>query len=199
VLAGGASRRFGGVPKGLERLGERLRLIDFVFAALIKATEGTVIASNDPLASQWIPGIDAVPDLHPGSGGLAGVEAALEWATGRDIIVVAWDMPFVNSSLLVSLMDAADANDADAAVPESDSPHGIEPFCAFYSKRVRKPLAAFLSAGGGAAHEFLKSLPRLHVLPTREVAWAGDPKRLLFSVNTPADLESARAMLARGK
>jgi hypothetical protein len=36
----------------------------------------------------------------------------------------------------------------------------------------------------------------LHVLPAPAVAGAGDPKRLLFSVNSPADLERARAMLA---
>lgn len=199
MLAGGASRRFGGTPKGLERLGERLRLVDFVFAKLAKATDGIVIASNDPLASQWFPGIEAVPDIHPGSGGLAGVEAGMNWAKGRDVIAVAWDMPFVNGGLLVSLVDAADKNDADAVVPESDSPHGIEPFCAFYSKRVHKPLADFLSAGGGPAHEFLRSLPRLHVLTTQQVSWVGDPKRMLFSVNTPDDLERARAMLVSGK
>jgi molybdopterin-guanine dinucleotide biosynthesis protein A len=177
-------------------LGERLRLIDFVFAALAQATDGIVIAANDPGAANWFPGIDVVRDRHAGAGGLAGVEAALEWAGTRDVIVVAWDMPFVNPALLLSLVDAADAHDADAVVPESDSPHGIEPFCAFYSKRVREPLAAFLGAGGGAAHEFVRSLTRLHVLPARGVAGAGDPKRLLFSVNSPADLERARAMLA---
>jgi molybdopterin-guanine dinucleotide biosynthesis protein A len=177
-------------------LGERLRLIDFVFASLAQVTDDIVIAANDPEAPQWIPGVDVVSDLHPGAGGLAGVEAGLEWARGRDVAVVAWDMPFVNAALLASLVDTADAHDADAVVPESESPHGIEPFCAFYSQRVRQPLAAFLGAGGGAAHEFVRSVTRLHVLPTRVVAGAGDPKRLLFSVNRPADLERARAMLA---
>jgi molybdopterin-guanine dinucleotide biosynthesis protein A len=175
-------------------------MLDFVFAALAQVTDRVMIASNEPLASQWIPGVDVLPDLHAGAGGLAGIEAALAWGAGaHDIIAVAWDMPFVNGSLLVSLVDAADKNDADAVVPESDSPHGVEPFCAFYSHRVLEPLTAFLNAGGGAANEFVKSLPRLHLLPTSQIAWVGDPKQLLFSVNTPDDLERARAMLAGTK
>jgi molybdopterin-guanine dinucleotide biosynthesis protein A len=96
-------------------------------------------------------------------------------------------------------VDFADKTGADAVVPESESPHGFEPFCAFYSHRVRKSLTEFLSAGGGPAHVFLRSVSRLHIVPTHQVAWSGDPKRLLFSVNTPEDLERAHAMLARAK
>jgi molybdopterin-guanine dinucleotide biosynthesis protein A len=188
-------------------VGERLRILDFVFAAVAQVTDHVVISSNDPLARRWIPGVQVLPDRHAGAGGLAGIEAALSWSAGsgggsshgRDIVAVAWDMPFVTGSLLASLVDAADANDADAVAPQSDSPHGIEPFCAFYSHRVREPLEAFLSAGGGAAHEFVKSLPRFQLLPTSHVARSGDPNRLLLSVNTPDDLVRARTLLAGAK
>jgi molybdopterin-guanine dinucleotide biosynthesis protein A len=197
VLAGGASRRFGGMPKGLEHVGERLRIVDFVVAALGQVTDRILLISNDPRAPAWIPGVDVVTDRHPGAGGLAGVEAALAWGgSRRDVIAVAWDMPFVTGALLQSLVDAADTHGADAAVPQSDSPHGVEPFCAFYSARALRPLTAFLDAGGRAAHVFLRSLERVHTLSAVDVAACGDPKRLLLSVNTPADLERARAMLA---
>jgi molybdopterin-guanine dinucleotide biosynthesis protein A len=174
-------------------------LLDKAIIAVGAASDRWVIASNDPTASEWFSNAVIVRDVHPGTGGLAGVEAAFKWAGRRDLVVAAWDMPFVSGALLVSLMDFADKTGADAVVPQSDSPHGFEPFCAFYSHRVRKPLFEFLSAGGGAAHEFLRSLPKLHLVPTHQVAWSGDPKRLLFSVNTPEDLERAHTMLAASK
>jgi len=183
----------GGEPKGLQRLG-RLRLLDHVVEALEQVTGTIVIAANDPSAAEWIPGLSVLADVHPGSGGLAGVEAALR--TGRDAIVVAWDMPFVNGPLLQSLVDTAKATDADAVLPASDSPHGggIEPFCGYYSQRLLSALSEFLDAGGGAAHVFARRVPRLHVLSREDVARAGDPARLLFSVNSREDLDRARAL-----
>lgn len=134
-----------------------------------------------------------VADLHPGTGGLAGIESA--FGMDCDVLVVAWDMPFVSSRLLAAIVDAARDTNADVVVPESLSPHGVEPFCAFYSVRVREQLSLFLERGGGAAHDFVAGLSRVHRLPLAEVMRIGDPNRLFLSVNTPADLERARAML----
>jgi molybdopterin-guanine dinucleotide biosynthesis protein A len=196
VLAGGRNQRFGGVLKGLERVGN-LRIVDYVAAALGHVASRVVIISNEPRASAWLPPLPVVPDLHPGRGGLAGVEAAL--AHGEGAFVVAWDMPFVTGRLLQALANAAQIDDADVVVPASDSPFGFEPFCAFYSSRVREPLSAFLSGGGGPARDFVRGVRRLRVLSTNEVSRIGDPSRLFFSVNTPEDLERARAMAAAAK
>jgi molybdopterin-guanine dinucleotide biosynthesis protein A len=174
------------------------RLIDRVWLALGDVTDAVYLSTNDRLADSYSCGggdCIHVADNYPGTGGLAGVEAVL--GLGSDVIAVAWDMPFVNSELLIAIRDAANAGDADIVAPESLSPHGIEPFCAFYSVRVREPLARFLEAGGGPAHQFISRIPRTYRLPLAEVRKAGDPNQLFFSVNTPADLERARAMLLR--
>lgn len=159
---------------------------------LAAVTADVVLASNDPLAEGWLPGIRVFPDVHRHSGGLAGVHAVV--AEGRDVLVVAWDMPFVSPEILRALMAAAQAHAADVVVPASDSPHGIEPFCAYYAARVAETLDQFFASGGGAARDFVRRVTRLHVLSPAEVAALGDPHRLFFSVNTAADLERARAM-----
>jgi len=191
VLAGGGSRRLGGAPKGLEVVGEG-RIIDRVASALRPVTRELLVAANDPYASRWLPGVAVVADTHRGAGGLAGVEAAL--SRGQDALVVAWDMPFVTGQLLQLIIDTAQSHDADVALPASDSPYGFEPFCAFYAARVRERLGTFLDAGGGPARDFLRRLARVHVIPVAEVERVGDGRRLFFSVNTPNDLERARAM-----
>jgi molybdopterin-guanine dinucleotide biosynthesis protein A len=169
-------------------------MIDRVDTALRHVTDVVVIASNDADAYTWVGMHEGIPlkDRHPGMGGLAGVEAAL--AYHPHVVVVAWDMPFVSAQLLEAILGVAHKYDADAVVPESTSPHGIEPFCAVYSEAVREQLSQFFERGGGAAHEFIAGLPRLYRLPLADVKRIGDPDRLFFSVNTPQDLARARAM-----
>ena len=191
VLAGGASRRLGGTPKGLEPIG-KTRIVDRVAAALRSVTDELLLVANISEATHWLPDVAVVSDEHVGAGGLAGVEAALR--RGRDALVVAWDMPFVTPSLLAAVVEATRAHESLVTVPESESPHGFEPFCALYSRQTLPALSAFLDAGGGAAHEFLKKVPRVHRIPLAQIARIGDPKRLFFSVNTSDDLERARVM-----
>jgi molybdopterin-guanine dinucleotide biosynthesis protein A len=167
-------------------------MIDRVRQALEQATPELLLVANDLQASEWLPGVAIVADLHRGAGGLAGVEAAL--ATGRDALVAAWDMPFVTPELLSELSVRGRSPEVDVVIPESESPHGWEPFCAFYSARLFPTLARFLDGGGRAAHDFLRQTARVERMPLREVERFGDPARLFFSVNTAEDLARARAM-----
>jgi molybdopterin-guanine dinucleotide biosynthesis protein A len=191
VLAGGASRRLGGIPKGLERIGGN-RIIDLVASALREVAPDLLLAANAVEAPNWLPGVAVVSDNYLGTGGLAGVEAALR--RGRDAIVVAWDMPFVSAELLRMLRSASIATGAEVTVPESHSPHGFEPFCAVYSARVLPQLTEFLATGGGSARDFLSGVAAVERVALTDLAPLGDVRRLFFSVNTAADLERAREM-----
>jgi molybdopterin-guanine dinucleotide biosynthesis protein A len=196
VLAGGASRRLGGSPKGLEVVGES-RIVDRVASALKPVSDELVLIANVAEADQWLTGVTVIRDLHAGAGGLAGVEAAL--TRGRDALVVAWDMPFVTTRLLAALVELAHRADAAITLPESESPFGYEPLCAYYSIRLREALRVFLDAGGGAAHDFIARTQDVHTLPISAVRGFGDPRQLFFSVNTPDDLVRARAIATSTK
>lgn len=189
MLAGGASRRLSGIPKGLEIVGGR-RIIDRVADALRPLTARLVLAANNASAHEWLPGVAVLTDEYPRAGGLAGVHAALSLGAGA--LVVAWDMPFVTTDLLAALLRLAP--DSSVVVPESLPSSEVEPFCAYYSAAVRDPLGSFLSGGGGAARDFLGRTDGVRRLSAAEVNAIGDPRRLFFSVNTPEDLARARAM-----
>jgi molybdenum cofactor guanylyltransferase len=185
----------GGGAKGLERVG-RARIVDRVVESLRGVTSDLLLVANAPDAARWLDDIPVVGDRHPAGGGLAGVETAL--SRGRDAIVVAWDMPFVTSGLLRALLDLAVTRDADAVFPRSASPFGFEPFCGYYATRLLPRLTRFLDEGsGGAARDFIARLDRVHFLSAPEIARLGDPDRLFLSVNTPGDLERARAIAAQ--
>jgi molybdopterin-guanine dinucleotide biosynthesis protein A len=182
-----------GAPKGLEVVGG-IRIIDRVADALSGASDRLLLAANDPVAATWLPGISVVTDTHPGAGGMAGVEAAL--LQGADVLVVAWDMPFVPGRLLLELTQQASTYAADVVVPESDSPYGFEPFCAYYSARVQPALSQFLGEGGGAARDFIARVERVRRMPLRDVGRFGDVATLFLSVNSRQELERARTIAA---
>jgi molybdopterin-guanine dinucleotide biosynthesis protein A len=194
ILAGGLASRYGGAPKGLERVaGERI--MDRVAAALAATTDSLLLVANDAAAATWLPGVRCVPDVLAGLGTLGGIHAALAHAGGGPAIVVAWDMPFVPASLLAELRALGESALADAAVPESDSKRGLEPACAYYTAACLAPIEARLAAGDRRVVAFYDDV-RVARLDAERVARHGDPSQLFLNVNTPDDLARAERIAA---
>jgi molybdopterin-guanine dinucleotide biosynthesis protein A len=187
ILAGGQAARYGGLPKGLERVGGA-RIIDRVADALRPATDALLLVANDPAAPTWLPDVPVATDVRLGLGSLGGIHAALVRA-GQPVLVVAWDMPFVPTGLLAALRAAGD--DADAVVPESGSPRGLEPLCAYYTPACVEPIERRLDVGDLRVVGFFEDV-RLARLPAETVARFGDPARMFMNVNTPDDLARAQ-------
>lgn len=186
ILAGGQASRYGGRAKGLERVGG-IRVIDRVARALATVTDRLLLIANDPAAPEWLPDVPVASDVYPGCGSLGGIHAALVHANAP-ALVVAWDMPFVPSALLAQLR--ALGEDADVAVPESDSRRGVEPLCAYYSPACIAPIARRLEAGELRVIGFYDDV-RVARLPAESVRAYGDPARLFMNVNTPDELALA--------
>ena len=191
ILAGGASGRFGGA-KGLQRVGG-VRIIDRVVAALSAVAPDLLLVANAGDAGTWLPEAPLVADMIQGGGGLSGVHAALSHS-GRAVVVVALDMPFVSPALLRKLVTRGSGRLAEASVPQSASPVGMEPFCAWYAAASLTPLDRALRAGEFGAARFIRGLTRVEWLPETDASAFGDPARLYFSVNTRDDLARAEAM-----
>ena len=191
VLAGGAASRYGGLPKGLERVGGK-RIIDRVVAALAGATDDLLLVANDSTAAEWLPGVRLASDVLTGEGSLGGIHAALVHANGPALIV-AWDMPFVPVDLLVRLRELGD--DADVVLPESDSRRGVEPLCAWYGPRCVPAIERAIASGDRRVIGFFDAV-RVARLPRDEVAAFGDPDWMFMNVNSPDDLIRAEAYAA---
>ncbi|HYW51491.1 MAG TPA: molybdenum cofactor guanylyltransferase, partial [Gemmatimonadaceae bacterium] len=144
LLAGGASTRFGGAPKGLAALGDR-RVADGPLRALQASCGEVVIAANDDAAPTWFPEFRIVIDSEAGRGALGALETALHASDAATIIVCAWDMPFVTSALLDELAEAVEAG-ASCVVPVH--PGGRhEPLCAAYGRQCAAATTALLKRG----------------------------------------------------
>lgn len=191
ILAGGQGTRMGGIAKGLCTVGGR-RMIDRAAVALRECCDDVMLVANDVAAAEWLPGVRVVCDAHPGLGALGGIHAALT-STGADIIVVAWDMPFVPAALLRALRDTGELEGADACAPSSGSPWGFEPLCAWFARGVLPAVDSLLDAGDGRAGAIAAHARLVTIDAT---PW-GNPDELFFNVNTPAELATADARAER--
>ena len=196
ILAGGKSTRYGGLPKGLERV-RGVRIVDRVRAALEPVVDDLLLIANDEAAREWLPDVRCERDVLEDVGSVAGIHAALSHARSP-VIVVAWDMPFVPTGLLRALRDAG--SNADAAVPESDSSRrGLEPLCAYYATECVPAIERRIASGDRRVIAFYDDI-RLARVSADVVSQFGDPSLLFMNVNTPEEraLAEAHATTADG-
>jgi molybdopterin-guanine dinucleotide biosynthesis protein A len=170
------------------------RIIDRVATALRAVTDDLLLAANAPDAQDWLPGVRAVRDTRGERGSLVAIHTALTTAAGDDVLIVAWDMPFVSVGLLRTLHERL-TPDVDAVVPESV--HGLEPFCAAYSSRVLPHVERAIASGDLRVTRMIDALPRVARLTPENLAAFGVTESTFFNVNTAADLDAAERM-ARG-
>lgn len=183
----------GGAPKGLLPVGG-VRILDRLVLQFEHALgRAPILIANAPEAPSWRPDLRVVRDLRPGLGALGGIQTAV-MAAPAPVVVVAWDMPFVTAGLIRALADGLAG--ADACLPESGGPRGLEPLCAAYGPGCGPAIAAALEAGDLRAVGFH---PRIKVgILSRERSRAcGDPAVLFYNVNTAADLAEADQLWQR--
>ena len=190
ILAGGAASRFGGQPKGLEKVGGE-RVLDRVIRVLESAVEEPpLLVANADEAQSWVERLVVVKDLMPHRGSLGGIYTAV--ARSPDpVLIVAWDMPFLRVELLKALI--AGASGFDVYLPESNGPLGFEPLCGVYSSECAEPIKAALEQEDLRTSSFHEHV-RVGTLGLTEVKGFGDPDMLFFNVNTPDDVAKAEQL-----
>jgi len=182
ILAGGGATRFEGRPKGLEMVGGR-RILDRVADALFEAL------GTPPLIASWRPDLEVAADDRTGFGALGGLYTAVVKGPAP-VVVVAWDMPFLGAPLIRAL--ATGLADADACLPSSGGPRGVEPLCAAYGPACRAAIERCLADGDLRAIGFHRFI-RVSILPIESVSGLVDPALAFFNVNTANDLAEAEA------
>jgi molybdopterin-guanine dinucleotide biosynthesis protein A len=191
VIAGGLGERLGGSKPSVV-LGSSPLICHPLAAAAQAGLEAIVVAKP----STVLPSLDVrvlrEPEQprHP----LCGLIAALRFAAARPrppaVVAVACDMPFVTGPLLgwLAVLDgAAMAHVGGRAQPLLGRwPVGGLPLVA-QALAEKRPLRSALAALEPA------------IVAEDELGRFGDPARLCFNVNDPADLRTARKWLAAGE
>lgn len=194
ALAGGMSRRLGR-NKAVEEIGGE-RLIERVINRLSEVTSETVVVVAEESRAEGLDlpdGVRTAADIYPGHGSLGGIFTGLSAACGDYGIVVACDMPFLNTGLLQFMVDLAP--DFDVVVPRLNG--RPEPLHAIYSKSCLEPIESRLKGQDLKIALFFEEVRVAYV--DEEDIDLFDPDRLsFFNVNTQEDLDKALALEAQG-
>ena len=181
VLAGGASRRFDGRPKGLVPFVGRAMALH-VADVLGQICERVAIEAprNAGYEALELPLLHAAPE-HSGKGPLAGFAASLAHAGAQRVAFAPCDMPLLTRAVYLELLKACDDAPGAYAVTSAG----------------QEPLVAILS--GAMRAEIVNALARDHLPRTHVVLDTAGAKPVFFAdvtpfanVNTPGDLERLR-------
>ena len=176
VLVGGSSSRMKRDKALLPWRGEAL--VENI-ARIVERAAGNVAL----VGRTEIPGIqefEFLPDLRPVCGPLGGLEAALASGRGELNLILACDLPLLDSGFLEQLLAKAGTSDAKCVV--AASPDGrVHPLCAVYRNDCLPMIQAALDAGQLKLMDLLASVRAEYF----------NMKTPIWNVNTPEELRLA--------
>ena len=191
LLAGGKSRRMGEDKRylvvGEQTLLERgLAVLRSIFQEVL-----VVIAQDSPPLD-----VEAhvVRDLLPESGSLGGLYTGLTQAATPYIFVVACDMPFLDPAVIAQFTSRR----ATADIVMAKLRARLHPMHALYGKQCLPVVEQMIRAQQLKIQEIVSNASLRVRYVTEADLLAIDPSGRSFqNVNTPADLEVARSLLAQ--
>jgi len=189
IQAGGKSIRMGGAPKALVPLGGR-SIIERVVDAVRAVTGDVLIVTNTPELYAHL-GLPMVPDVFPDHGSLGGIYSGLAAVPGDAAFTVACDMPFL--SVEVVRLVASRAAEADVVIPQIAGQW--ETLHACYAKSCLGPIERRLRSGRLKIIGFFDEV-RVLAITEAQIARLCDPAVVFMNVNTPDELDRARALAA---
>lgn len=190
VLAGGESRRMGGVNKALLELGG-VRIIERVAAMLARVFPETIVVTNTPEEFDFL-NLPMFRDIIRGFGALGGLYTGLRSCRERFGFLVACDMPFLDDRVIRRMVELI--GEHEAVVPRIRG--HLEPLHAIYSRNCVPHIERLMAKGDLKILDFFHSVDMLEVAETELAVF--DPSLLFaMNVNTPEDLRAARKLVGQ--
>lgn len=178
ILAGGQSRRMGGVDKGLIQL-SGMTLVERVITRIAPQVQNIIISANRHAVEYQRVGYPVISD--EGHGPLSGLLAGLRHTQQAMVLTLPCDTPFIPHDLLPRLLAGLLALDAEVAIPVVDGhTHQAVMLC---RADVSVKLGEFLHAGGRSVQDWLQGV--------RCSSVSFEQPGAFFNINTPADLMQA--------
>ena len=201
IQAGGESKRMGSNKSLMTFLGAPLvmrginRLFPFCSEMLITSNEPERMGFLDSHVATGR--LRIVADDTDARGALVGMRTAFANATNPFVGLVACDMVFPSSSLILHLKKRLEAEGADVAIPRTS--HGYEPFHAVYRREsCLAAVEAAMAAGERRATSWLAQIKAIEV-GEDEILRAHPRGGAFVNVNTPEELRDLERRILLGE
>jgi len=176
-----------GADKIFLKLGGRT-LLDRTLAIAKSVTHDVLIVGDQTKLAGLA---NVIEDLYPNCGPLGGIHAALTNSTAELNLMLAVDLPFLETRFLEYLLSAARRSKAAVTVPRADG--GFQPLCAVYRRRRFAELAERALHAGNNKIDQLFVPADTRVLEEDELKRAGFSAEMFRNVNTPEEWEQAKS------
>jgi molybdopterin-guanine dinucleotide biosynthesis protein A len=187
ILAGGESRRMGGVNKALLKVGGQ-RIVERTALILGRIFEEVIVITNSPEEYQFL-GLPMFADIRPGYGALGGLYTGLHKCGGAHGFLAACDMPFLVEPVIRYLVGLAEGH--DVIVPRLRG--HLEPLHAVYARGCIPYVEKLMEASDLSIIHFFHEVDVLEV-PEADLALRDPDLLFATNLNTPEDLDKARIL-----
>ena len=187
VLAGGRSRRMG-QDKALLQLGESTLLTRALALAASVSADVRIVGDMQ----RFLPFGRVVEDVFPGHGPLGGIHAALRQSATELNLMLAVDLPFVESGFLAYLISSASQCAAVVTVPRSAD--GWQPLCAVYRREFADVAERALRKGKNRIDALFAQI-EVRAVGRDEWERMGFSAEMFRNLNTPEEWERAKMKL----
>ena len=189
ILAGGRSTRMGANKAFLELGGESF-LARTQNLALQVTPVVRIVGDGKQLAAFG----SVVEDIYPGRGPLSGIHAALLSSNTELNLMLAVDLPFMESRFLSYLLGLADERGAVVTVARVAG--GWQPLCAAYRREFAQTAEQALREGRNKIDPLFSQV-ETRVIEQAEFEKEGFSEGIFANLNTPEELAQARVKLQR--
>ena len=131
-----------------------------------------------------------VEDVYRGQGPLGGIQAALSGSPSELNLMLAVDLPFVDTHFLNYLLSRARQEDAIVTLPRAAE--RMQPLCAVYRREFAAVAEESLRNGRNKIDSLFAKV-RTCVITEEELMRAGFLSEMFRNLNTPDELEKARS------
>ena len=180
ILAGGLSKRFGGINKALIQVFDK-PLIEHVIDALRPQVSQILISANRNILELSYFGYSVIEDNLKNSGPLGGIESLIDHVTTDLVIVTTCDTMHIPENFVIELETSRTKNKADIAIAKNDI--GIQRLNFSTTKETLAGARDFLKTGSLTVAQWQNEIN------ASEVHFSSTEKLLpLYNINTPEDL-----------
>jgi len=184
-----------GRSKALETIGGK-SLIERVVERLRPLTNRIVVVTSREQSDLAVTGgMEILADLYPGKGPLGGIYTGLLASRSSHSIVVACDMPFLNTELLRYMIGLS--GDFEAVVPRL-AEGMVEPLHAIYSRSCLRSMETQLERNQLGVNSFLDTV-RVRYVERVECQRLDSQLLSFFNINYQSDLDRAIALTTENK
>ena len=191
IFAGGLGTRLDGVKKALLDVGGH-PIIERVLDAVRPLADQVIVVDNDESLAHL--SVRIVPDVETRAGVLTALYSGLSATTTELCLVVACDMPFLDTRLLRWLVEQAPGYDVviPAVAEQMDPMHAV-----YRREPCLQAIGRALGRGEKRMTAYLEDV-RVREVGEAELRAIDPELRSLFNVNTREDIEWARQMVVGG-